>query len=224
VHTDEFKTIPRHIGIIPDGNRRWAEARGLPLHAGYEYGLVPALELMEACAEFGVEELTFYGFTQDNTKRATNQRKAFQRACIEAVHLLCDRDAELLVVGNTNSAMFPRELLDYTVRHRFGRGSIKVNLLVNYSWQWDLNQALISRSGTPLTVNDRQLAGMGSAEISRIDLVLRWGGRRRLSGFLPIQTVYSDFYIIDAFWPDYERQHLDAALAWYQVQDVTLGG
>jgi len=101
---------------------------------------------------------------------------------------------------------------------------IKVNLLVNYSWQWDLNQALLSRAGKQLTVNDRELAGMGSAEISRMDVVLRWGGRRRLSGFLPIQTVYSDFYILDAMWPDYEIEHLHAALAWYQLQDVTLGG
>jgi undecaprenyl diphosphate synthase len=222
--TQELGIVPRHIGIIPDGNRRWAEARGLPLHAGYEHGLAPALELVESCAEMGVEELTFYGFTQDNTKRAMIQRKAFQKACVEAVRQLSDRDADVLVVGNTQSGMFPSELLEFTNRHRFGRGLIKVNLLVNYSWQWDLNQALLSGAGKQLTVNDRRLTGMGSAEISRIDVVLRWGGRRRLSGFLPIQTVYSDFYIIDAMWPDYEPDHLYAALAWYQHQDVTLGG
>jgi undecaprenyl diphosphate synthase len=120
--------------------------------------------------------------------------------------------------------MFPRELVEYTKRRRFGRGLIKVNLLVNYSWQWDLSQALMSRGGKPLSVNDRELAGLGSEEISRIDLILRWGGRRRLSGFLPIQTVYSDFFVIDALWPDYERQHVENALEWYQLQDVTLGG
>jgi len=216
--------IPHHIGIIPDGNRRWAEAHALPLHAGYQYGLAPALELMETCLDLGVRELTFYGFTQDNTKRASVQRRAFQQACVEAVHLISERDAELLIVGNTQSKMFPRQLIEYTQRPRFGRGSIRVNLLVNYSWQWDLTQALMSRAGKPLSVNDRHLAGMGSANVSRIDLVLRWGGRRRLSGFLPIQTVYSDFYILDALWPDYDREHLNAALAWYQLQDVTLGG
>src|SRR5215216_5794775 len=139
----ELGNIPRHMGIIPDGNRRWADARGMPLHAGYEHGLAPALELVESCAELGVEELSFYGFTQDNTKRAAIQRKAFQQACIEAVRQLSNRDTDVLVVGNTQSAMFPRELLEFTNRHRFGRGSIKVNLLVNYSWQWDLNQALL---------------------------------------------------------------------------------
>ena len=55
-------------------------------------------------------------------------------------------------------------------------------------------------------------------------MVLRWGGRRREWGFLPIQTVYSEEHILDAMWPDYELEHLHAALAWYQLQDVTLGG
>jgi undecaprenyl diphosphate synthase len=220
----DFTHIPRHIGIIPDGNRRWADARGLPRHAGYDYGLAPALELVQSASEFGVEELTFYGFTQDNTKRAAVQRKAFQSACVEAVRLLQNTDATVLVVGNTQSAMFPRELTAFTQRHSFGRGRIKVNLLTNYSWQWDLNQALTSPRQKPLTVNDRTLTGMGSAAISRIDLVIRWGGRRRLSGFLPVQTIYSDFYIVDAFWPDYCNEHLAEALAWYQTQDVTLGG
>ena len=223
--TRQFTNVPRHIGIIPDGNRRWAEARGLPRHAGYDYGLAPALELVGACTELGVGELTFYGFTQDNTKRAAVQREAFQRACVEAVRLLGERDAAVLVVGNTHSPMFPSELLPSTGRRRrFGRGSIKVNLLVNYSWQWDLSQALMSSAARPLSLNDRHLSSLGSAAISRIDLVLRWGGRRRLSGFLPIQTVYSDFYILDELWPDYDHAHFDDALAWYQLQDVTLGG
>ena len=112
--TRQFTNLPSHIGIIPDGNRRWAEARGLPRHAGYDYGLAPALEFVAACTELGVRELTFYGFTQDNTKRAAVQREAFQRACVEAVRLLAERDAAVLVVGNTHSPMFPSELLPYT--------------------------------------------------------------------------------------------------------------
>ena len=63
-----------------------------------------------------------------------------------------------------------------------------------------------------------------SREVSRIDLVIRWGGRRRLSGFLPVQSVYSDFYVVDDYWPDFKRQHVTDALAWYSRQDVTLGG
>lgn len=217
----DFKRIPKHIGVIPDGNRRWAQGNGLGKEEGYQYGIKPGFELYELCIELGISELTLYGFTQDNTKRPKVQRKAFQRACVDAVQMLAERDADLLVVGNTQSDMFPRELLPYTYeRVRFGRGLLKVNFLVNYSWQWDLHQAIsaVNRGGKNVTDI------IGSFLISRVDLMIRWGGRRRLSGFLPVQSIYSDFYVIEELWPDFKRQHLLEALSWYQKQDITLGG
>ncbi len=65
---------------------------------------------------------------------------------------------------------------------------------------------------------------LASAAVSRIDLVVRWGGRRRLSGFLPVQCAYADFYVIDTLWPDSHPEEFIDALTWYQAQDVTLGG
>ena len=59
-----------------------------------------------------------------------------------------------------------------------------------------------------------------SSNVSRVDLIIRWGGRRRLSGFLPIQSVYSDFYIIDSYWPDFKTEHFYEALDWYKKQDI----
>src|SRR5674476_434089 len=80
-----FSRLPRHIGIIPDGNRRWAQDKGLKKQDGYESGLRPGLELYELCLELGIKELTFYGFTVDNTKRPSVQIRAFQKACVDAV-------------------------------------------------------------------------------------------------------------------------------------------
>ena len=108
-----FKRLPKHIGFIPDGNRRWAQSRGLPKEAGYSYGIDPGFELYKICLELGISEITFYGFTVDNTKRPPEQRKAFQKACVDAVMKLANRDAELLVIGNTDSPMFPKELLPF---------------------------------------------------------------------------------------------------------------
>jgi len=209
--------IPNHIGIIPDGNRRWASNRGLPKETGYDRGLDPGLQLFRLCKEVGVKELTFYGFTQDNTKRPSQQVAAFSKACVDAVDLLSKEDAELLVIGNTESPMFPKELIPFSKRRRFGAGGMKVNFLVNYGWQWDLNQALKSKKKNILT-------GIHSIDISRVDLIIRWGGRRRLSGFLPVQSIYSDFYVVDALWPDFHPRHFYEALDWYSQQDITLGG
>ncbi|WP_105614313.1 undecaprenyl diphosphate synthase family protein [Vallitalea okinawensis] len=212
----QFSRIPRHIGIIPDGNRRWAKAHDLDKKAGYDYGISPGFQLYETMLKYGVEEATFYGFTQDNTKRPKAQTEAFVKACVDAVEILAHRDANLLVIGNTNSSVFPKELLKYAnKRVHFGRGLINLNFLVNYDWHWDLKQALNNTS---------MYDHIASADISRIDLIIRWGGRRRLSGFLPIQSVYSDFYVIDEYWPDFKEEHFVEALKWYQTTDITLGG
>jgi len=215
-----MKRIPKHIGIIPDGNRRWAAERGLPKEAGYSAGLAPGLALFRLAEKEGIKELTFYGFTQDNTKRSMEQVKAFQMSCVEAVRLISSEDASLLVMGNSNSPIFPKELLPYTKRTVFGSGSVKLNFLVNYGWEWDLRGAMEEFSGG----REGFVEKIHSSDISRLDLIIRWGGRRRLSGFLPVQSVYADFYIIDSYWPDFKAEHFYEALDWYNKQDVTLGG
>ena len=213
--------LPRHVGIIPDGNRRWARGRGYEKQEGYHFGLQPGLELYSECLALGIPEITFYGFTVDNTKRPTLQIEAFRSACVHAVSELEKRDADLLVVGNTQSALFPDELRRYTTRTRIGEGRIKVNFLVNYGWNWDLNHSLTQSGGdTPRSVAE----GIASVDISRIDLIVRWGGGRRLSGFLPVQSIYADFYVVDELWPDFSIDHFYDALAWYEEQDITLGG
>jgi len=217
----KFKRLPRHIGIIPDGNRRWAQNKGFEKQDGYEFGIQPGFELYNLCLELGIEEMTFYGFTVDNTKRPSLQTTAFQKACVDAVECLANRDADLLVVGNTQSPSFPKELLPYSKRTRFGEGLMKVNFLVNYDWNWDLNYSV---NNIDFNSNKNLVKGIASSDISRMDLIIRWGGRRRLSGFLPIQSIYADFYVLDEMWPDYNNEQVYKALEWYQDQDITLGG
>ncbi|WP_252231760.1 undecaprenyl diphosphate synthase family protein [Clostridium sp. ZBS15] len=211
--------IPKHIGVIPDGNRRWALANGLTKDKGYSFGINPGLEVFKLCQKEGISEVTFYGFTVDNTKRPSEQKIAFTDACIESVKLLTKENCEILVLGNTDSKLFPKELLPFSKRTTFGTGGIKVNFLMNYGWEWDLNI---------LKENDSSHKGIipyiHSKDISRIDLIIRWGGRRRLSGFLPAQCVYSDFYVIDSYWPAFKDHEFYDALNWYNHQDVTLGG
>ena len=205
------KQKPVHVGIIPDGNRRWAVAHGLSKADGYHYGLEPGLRLLQQAKVYGIQELTYYGFTVDNCKRPHDQFAAFQKACVEAVQFLTTEGADLLVIGNTESKCFPEELKKYTTRTSVNGGGIKLNFLVNYGWKWDLSHIL--QDGLPY-----------SSHISRIDMIVRWGGMRRLSGFLPIQSVYADFYVEDKLWPDYENADFRKAMAWYENQDDTFGG
>lgn len=203
-----MKRIPKHIGIIPDGNRRWAAGNNLKKEEGYEYGLEPGLRLLQAARNYGIQELTYYGFTVDNCKRPKEQVAAFSNACVKAVKMIEQENVQLNVIGNTSSPCFPAELLPYTGRKRqpVCNDELRVNFLVNYGWEWDMKN------------------NWASSEIPGIDMVIRWGGMCRLSGFLPIQTVYSDFYIVKELWPDFHETQFTDALKWYQKQDITLGG
>jgi undecaprenyl diphosphate synthase len=200
--------MPQHVGFIPDGNRRWASARGLAKQDGYAHGLAPGLALFEECRRRGIPEASVYGFTRDNTRRASVQLQHFREACVRFALAVAERGAALLVLGDEDSECFPPELRCFRQR---SAGDIRVNFLVNYGWDWDLDGM---RGGGELRSHD----------VSRLDLVVRWGGGRRLSGFLPVQSVYADLYVVEDYWPDYRPEHLDAALRWYAHQDRTLGG
>ncbi len=212
--------LPRHIAIIPDGNRRWARKEGFEKHEGYDYGLSPGVKCLESAERAGIEELTYYGFTTDNCKRPKKEVEAFSRACVQAVKLIAEKDVSLLVVGNTESKMFPSELLPYTgERVKFGSGKTRVNFLVNYGWEWDFG-CMSTSTDSRAAITD----SLRSKQISRIDLVIRWGGRSRLSGLLPVQSVYADIFTTEQMWPDFSPEQFEAALNWYSHQEVTLGG
>lgn len=201
------RVLPSHVGFIPDGNRRWATDHGLPKQSGYQAGIGPGLALYEMCKSRGIPEVSVYGFTQDNTKRPSVQIQAFRSACVAFATEIVRRGAALLVVGDESSSQFPDELRPFRTRQGSG---IRVNFLVNYHWEWDL-------AGL-------DCGQIRSQDVSRLELIVRWGGGRRLSGFLPVQSVYADFYIVDQHWPDFRPEHFEEALSWFKEQDQTLGG
>jgi len=218
--TGQLRQRPTHIGIIPDGNRRWAEQRGLPRSAGYAAGIDPGVRLLPLARRLGIEEVSAYGFTKENVRRPSDQVAAFQAACVEFAHRMLEAGAGLLVVGDTKSPAFPAALRRFAqVR---SQGTPRLNLLVNYGWRWDLTAGMRQREQSGSRRDP--LRALGSHQVSRIDLVIRWGGRRRLSGFLPVQCAYADIVVVDTLWPDMREQDVLDAIAWYARQDVTLGG
>lgn len=191
----------------------------MPAELGYAAGLAKGIQMLDELIEVGIEEVSVYGFTQDNNKRPLEQRKEFTCAVVGFVEAAMERDVALRVVGDYASDCFPRELKPFALL-RQGQGKLKVNLLVNYGWNWDLQHAICQGRDHRAPVQEL----LASSDVSRIDLIVRWGGTRRLSGFLPVQSVYADFFVVDEMWPDYEATQFHQALSWYAKQDVTLGG
>lgn len=213
--------IPSHVGVIPDGNRRWAVARGLPKSAGYEQGIEPAKRFYDVVWDLGVQEVSSYVFTKENMHRPRDQIVAFKAAFAAFIDWIRDKDVSVLLVGDTKSTSFPAEFAHLAVPDEGRSSKRRLNLLVNYSWKWDVAEAAraiaAGKQADPLD-------HVGSRHVSRIDLVVRWGARSRLSGFLPLQSAYADLYVVDAMWPDFEPEHFYDALRWYSGQDITLGG
>jgi len=214
-----FKRVPRHIGIIPDGNRRWAVSHGFSKEKGYAFGVKAAQNCFKQvfALNLGIDEVSAYAFTHENTLRSKIQVAAFQAACTKASFWMKRQDISFLIVGDTSSPLFPRSLLKFTVPDADRDEKKKVNFLVNYSWRWDLGCA------AGATKSD-MLSRIGSKDVSRIDLIIRWGNRRRLSGFLPLQSAYADLFVVDKFWPEFHIDDFYRALRWYEQQDVTHGG
>jgi undecaprenyl diphosphate synthase len=213
--------IPIHLGITPDGNRRWAVARGLPKSAGYDNGIESGKRLFDVVWDLGMREIWTSIFTKENTHRPRDQVEAFTAAFVKFIDWVEGQDASVLLVGDTGSPVFPEGLEHLTVPEEGRARRRRLNLLVSYSWKWDVAEAVRAHaagmSGDPLDL-------IGSRHVSRIDLIIRWGGRSRLSGFLPLQSAYADLYVLDALWPDFEMEHFYDALRWYGGQDVTMGG
>lgn len=181
----------------------------------------PGLGLLDLCRGIGIEEVSIYGFTKENVRRAGDQVDAFRAACVAFGLAVVREGAALLAVGDSASVAFPDELRPFAAKR--SAGNIRVNLLVNYGWQWDLDSAQRSdqKQGGRAAPLSR---GVASSDVSRVELVIRWGGRSRLSGFLPLQCAYADLHVIDTLWPDMQPEEFLDALRWYQSQDVTMGG
>lgn len=223
--TADLGRVPRHVGIIPDGNRRWAQARGLKSHEGYPRGVERVIAVYEHARELGIGEISVYGCSEENLrKRPAIEADHIQAAVMDLVERLAGRGRPPQVIGNTASPVFHddrlRALLPYCAPPSLPPGVTKMNLLLNYSWCWDLDVLLRRGASGEATSTANAL---GSRDVSEIDLVVRSSGRHRLSGFLPFQTAYADVYVVKDMWPDFSLDHLDEAIGWYQAVTVNRG-
>ena len=214
---------PHPLGIIPDGNRRWAQARGLPKSAGYEHGIEPGKQLFDVVWDLGIKEVSTYIFTKENTHRPKDQVEAFKAALLKFIDWVENQDASVLLVGDTGSTVFPEELKHLAVpeegrdRETAPQPPRQLQLEVGRGRGDPGAGERAGTGGDPLDL-------IGSRHVSRIDLVIRWGGRSRLSGFLPLQSAYADLYVVDACGPTSRWDTSTRRCAGTSGQDVTMGG
>mgnify|MGYP000743003404 CR=1 FL=1 len=220
-----------------DGNGRWAEARGLPRAAGHRAGVDALRRVVDACPEFGIEHLTVYSFSTENWARPTAEINAL----FDLLRLFVNRDLRRLheagvrirILGSrTGLSDDILELIDKSTTLTAQNNRFHLNIAFNYGGRTELVtafQALARRvEAGELSADEIDETTISqaiwSAGTPDPDLIIRTSGEFRLSNFLLWSSAYSELVFPDAWWPDFDRDHLAAALASYQARTRRFGG
>jgi undecaprenyl diphosphate synthase len=228
--------IPRHIAIIMDGNGRWAEARGLPRHAGHKEGVRPVRLVIEESARRGVEALTLFAFSSENWQRPGVEVGSLMQLFFESMEREVDdlhkNKVRLRFIGE-------RRTLSVKMQARMAaceeltaaNEGLKLQVAVSYGGRWDIVQAarrlaaaVASGALTVDAIDEARFAGeLALADVSDPDLFIRTGGDHRISNFLLWNLAYTEIHVCDTLWPDFEIAQFDAALASFAGRERRFG-
>lgn len=228
-----IETIPSHIAIIMDGNRRWARKRGLPVIAGHEAGSETLEKVVEAAKEMGIKNITVYALSTENLKERAKREvlglfNLMRTAYHSRLKTMMQNGVRITILGQIHGLPDTiKRLLDEIKNIYIKNESIKLNIALNYGGKKELVEAIrdIVKQGIDVKrINEelieRHLYTNGQPDP---ELVIRTGGRVRLSNFLLWQTAYSELYFTRTLWPDFNGKELKKAIIWYKNQKRNFG-
>ncbi len=229
-NTAEFSVLPRHLGIIMDGNGRWAKKRALPRTAGHKVGADVFKKISKECGRIGIEEVTFYAFSTENWKRPKEEVETLMHLFYD---YLIEAKNDLQTSGNLRvrfigeeEGMHPKllELMRDAEKETASRTGTLINIAINYGGRQEIVSAvnrLIAQGKTSITEQDISENVYTAPDC---DLIIRPSGEERLSNFLLWQSAYSEFWSSDVLWPDFTEQDLHLALAAFEKRNRRFGG
>ena len=229
--------LPEHIGIIMDGNGRWAQKRGLPRSAGHKQGARTFREIVRYCRSIGIRYLTVYAFSTENWKRPQSEITAIMNLLRDYLDELEHHSDEEQGVLRFIGDMAPlaedlRQRITDVQERTAGREGITVNIALNYGGRHEIVHAVqqavsLARQGTltPEAVDEALVDSlMYTAGQPPVDLIIRPSGEQRISNFLLWQGAYAEFVFMDVLWPDFTPGDLDRAIAEFQRRSRRFGG
>jgi len=227
-----LKKVPRHVGIIMDGNGRWAQARGLPRTAGHRAGTENLREIFQAAVDFGIEILTLYAFSTENWNRPPREVRALMRLLNRVIENELDELVESGVrirhVGLLDglSPMIVKKI-QHAEEVSEENERLIVNVAFNYGGRAEIVQAakqMIADGLSTDEVDEERFSDyLFTGDLPDPDLIIRTGGDVRLSNFLIWQSAYAELYFTPTLWPDFHREDLRKALISYQQRDRRFG-
>jgi len=226
------RTIPRHIGIIMDGNGRWAELRGLPRLEGHKRGVVRVREIIETAYKMGIESLTLYAFSIENWLRPKDEvaviMTLLEDTLKEEFSTFAEREIRFRVIGNRDKLSEGlRELIELIEAMTKDNQRFTIQCALSYGGRDELIRAIKKAVYMNLSANEITEACISNlldtAGVPDPDLIIRTSGEQRLSNFLLWQSAYSEFYFTATLWPDFTKEELLESIYEYQMRDRRFG-
>lgn len=228
--------LPKHVAVIMDGNGRWAKRQGLPRIMGHKRGVDALKDLLRCCKDWGIEALTAYAFSTENWGRPHEEvdflMTLFQRVLRQELREMVKENVQIRFVGNLTS--LPRSLqaeISRSMEETKDNQGIRFTVATNYGGRqeivqacraiaFEVQQGLLQPDEIDEAVFERHLYTSG---ICDPDLLIRTSGELRISNFLLWQIAYSEIYITETLWPDFDRSEFHRALSAYQQRERRFG-
>ncbi len=236
LHQIDKDRLPRHIGVIMDGNGRWAQGQGKPRVFGHHSAVEAVRATVEGCAELGVDCLSLYAFSTENWSRPEMEVGALMQLLVDTIgsemETLLKNNIRLRAIGDTSQLPeATRDALAFGIANTAANEGMELILALNYSGRWDLTQAIRRLAGEVAagrldataideTIIDQQLS---TREFPDPELIIRTSGEHRLSNFFLWQAAYTEFYFSPVFWPEFRKPDLYAAILDFQQRERRFG-
>lgn len=233
IHKDK---LPQHLAIIMDGNGRWAKNQGLLRVVGHENGTKSVREVVEACAELGIKNLTLYAFSTENWNRPKLEVRTLMKLLVKSlkkeIKTLQDNNIKLSAIGNLNHLPkdAQKELIEVIEKTKDNQ-AMTLTLALSYGSREELVNAvkelslkvknnIISVDAIDESIINKHLY---TQNLPDVDLLIRTSGEHRISNFLLWQIAYAELYFTPILWPDFKRTDLYDALIAYQNRERRFG-
>ena len=227
---------PQNVGIIMDGNRRWALQRGKLTSYGHKYGTKNLKKIVNFSNSINLKELTVFAFSTENRNRSLKEVESLfflaEWFLTSEIAEINNNNIKLVFIGNReikNKKLL--NLFDYAENLTFNNSGLKLNIAFNYGGKYDILHAVKNIS---LKVKSGQISydeidektvlqNLCSSNVSEIDLLIRTGAEKRISNFMPWQLSYSEILFSETLWPDFSEKHMRQALEFFSERDRRYG-
>lgn len=236
VHTDDL-VLPKHIGIIMDGNGRWAKRRKLPRSAGHVAGAKVFRKITRYCNQIGIDFLTVYAFSTENWKRPKDEvdalMKLFKQYLTEALSDFKDENIKVKFIGDRSAFSSDlQELIDEVEESSAVHDGMTLLIAMNYGSRDEIAHACrdiasdVLAGKTLVEDIDANLISqhLYTSDVPDPDLIIRPSGECRISNFLLWQSAYAEYVVMDILWPDFKTKDLDKAIKEYSLRNRRFGG